>query len=260
MISPPDARPALLGNYGPGFTLHKGAFQDALALRYGWLPSNLPSHCACGTHFRVEHSLSCSKGGLPSIRHNEVRDAVSSWLSEVCNDVCVEPHLQPLSGEVLTGASANTEEGARLDIAANGFWGGRFERAYFDVRVFLRRIDNSLYLPPTGLMKGLRFVPMSNVFVRWNMAPSPPLSCLSLVGLDLLPQPVLKDWLHCCPRNGTSLIAPLLPGRDASSPLPSCSPQSSVFGVPALLLVVLPGMCCYLWTLSLQRLALTFEF
>ena len=61
---------------------------------------------------------------------------MSSWLSEVCNDDCVEPHLQPLSGEVLTGDSANTEEGARLDIAANSFWGGHFERAYFDVRVF----------------------------------------------------------------------------------------------------------------------------
>ena len=24
----------------------------------------------------------------------------------------------------------------RLDIAANGFWGGRFERTFFDVRVF----------------------------------------------------------------------------------------------------------------------------
>ena len=33
------------------------------------------------------------------------------------------------------------------------------------------------------------------------------------------------------------------------------------FGLPALLLVVLiPGVCCYLWTLSLQRMALTFEF
>ena len=25
-----------------GFCLHKGAFKDALALRYGWLPSNIP--------------------------------------------------------------------------------------------------------------------------------------------------------------------------------------------------------------------------
>ena len=119
-----------------GFSLHKGAFRDAMALRYGWLPSNVPTNCACGTHFTVEHALSCPKGGFPSIRHNEVRDTVGGWLSEVCNDVCIEPTLQPITGETLTGASAITEDGARLDIAANGFWGGCFERAYFDVRIF----------------------------------------------------------------------------------------------------------------------------
>ena len=32
--------------------------------------------------------------------------------------------------------SEELQDGARLDIAANGFWGGRFERAFFDVRVF----------------------------------------------------------------------------------------------------------------------------
>ena len=84
----------------------------------------------------VEHSLSCPKGSFPSIRHNEVRDTVGSWLSEVCSDVCIEPALQPITGETLTGSSAITEDGARLDIAVNGFWGGRYERAYFDVRVF----------------------------------------------------------------------------------------------------------------------------
>ena len=119
-----------------GFLLHKGAFRDALALRYGWLPSNTPTNCACWTHFSVEHSLSCPKGGFPSIRHNEVRDTVGSWLSEVCSDVCIEPALQPITGETLTGSSAILEDGARLDIAVNGFWGGRYERAYFDVRVF----------------------------------------------------------------------------------------------------------------------------
>ena len=54
----------------------------------------------------------------------------------MCSDVCIEPTLQPISGEPITGASAVTEDGARLDIAANGFWGGRYERAFFDVRVF----------------------------------------------------------------------------------------------------------------------------
>ena len=44
--------------------------------------------------------------------------------------------LQPVTEEVLTGATANTQDGACLDIAANGVWGGTFERTYFDVRVF----------------------------------------------------------------------------------------------------------------------------
>ena len=36
----------------------------------------------------------------------------------------------------MSGASAITEDGARLDIAANGFWGGRFEKTFMDVRIF----------------------------------------------------------------------------------------------------------------------------
>ena len=56
-----------------GFTLHKSAFWDALALRYDWTPSHLPSSCACGTCFSVEHALSCPKGGFPPLRHNEIR-------------------------------------------------------------------------------------------------------------------------------------------------------------------------------------------
>ena len=37
---------------------------------------------------------------------------------------------------MFTGTSSYTQDGARLDIAANGFWGGRFERTFFDVQVF----------------------------------------------------------------------------------------------------------------------------
>ena len=50
--------------------------------------------------------------------------------------MCTEPELLPATGENLAGASANIQPGARLDIAANGVWGGSFERTYFDVRVF----------------------------------------------------------------------------------------------------------------------------
>ena len=57
-------------------------------------------------------------------------------MSEVCHNVCIERTLQPITGEALSVTSAITEDGARLDVAAGGFWGGRFERAFFDVRVF----------------------------------------------------------------------------------------------------------------------------
>ena len=50
--------------------------------------------------------------------------------------MCTEPELLPVTGENLAGASANIQPGARLDIAANGVWGGSSERTYFDVRVF----------------------------------------------------------------------------------------------------------------------------
>ena len=72
----------------------------------------------------------------PSLRHNEIRDLTATLLTEVCSDVCVEPTLQTTSDEVLSRNSANSTDGARLDIAVNGFWGGRFERTYLDVRVF----------------------------------------------------------------------------------------------------------------------------
>ena len=68
--------------------------------------------------------------------HNEVHDLTANLLSEVCNNIVIEPHLQPFSGETLQYKTANRDDNARLDIAANGFWGGRFERSYFDVRIF----------------------------------------------------------------------------------------------------------------------------
>ena len=119
------------------FCLHKRAFFDALALRYGWLPSSLPTKCVCGASFTVEHSLSCPKGGFTSIRHNEIRNFTAKLLTEVCNDVEVEPQLQPLTGKEFPGAAGtNTNAGARLDIAMNGFWSSRYERTFVDVRVF----------------------------------------------------------------------------------------------------------------------------
>ena len=118
------------------YHLSKREFWDAVNVRYGWPLSRLPSKCACGVNFDLEHSLSCKKGGFVIQRHNELRDLTADLLSEVCKDVSVEPQLQGLTGEILTsGRSAIRSNEARLDISARGVW-CRNQRAFFDVRVF----------------------------------------------------------------------------------------------------------------------------
>ena len=65
-----------------------------------------------------------------------MRDLTAELLTEVYHDVEGEPHLQPLDDETFKYKTANVEDGARLDISMNGFWGGCFEKCYTDIRVF----------------------------------------------------------------------------------------------------------------------------
>ena len=83
----------------------------------------------------MDHAFSCSRGGNPSLRHNELRDLTAQLLSETCPNVSTEPELQPLSGESLTYLMSNVQDGAHLDVRA-GFWGDRHQSAFFDVRMF----------------------------------------------------------------------------------------------------------------------------
>ena len=115
--------------------MHKGAFRDALCLRYGWTPPHFPSHCTCGSSLTVEHALNCKCGGFPSLRHNELWDITANLLTEICPDVQIEPMLQSLSGEQFSYQSAITDNNARSDIAVSNFWSSR-QRSYLDIRVF----------------------------------------------------------------------------------------------------------------------------
>ena len=71
---------------------------------------------------------------------NEIR-VTAELLSEVCHSVSIKPHLQSAEGEAFRGASANSNDGACLDISANGFGGGGggggvLRELFFNVRVF----------------------------------------------------------------------------------------------------------------------------
>ena len=103
-------------------------------LRYGWIPSRIPLFCEADPP--LWWSMLSHARGEDSLRDNQIWDVTANLLTEVCNDIRTEPDLQPLTGETMTRSTANTADGARLDIAVNGFWGGRYERTFLDVRVF----------------------------------------------------------------------------------------------------------------------------
>ena len=66
---------------GNHFEMSPDEFRDSIALRYGRVPVDLPSHCdADNETFDVTHALNCARGGLVYARHNELRDLNCSLL------------------------------------------------------------------------------------------------------------------------------------------------------------------------------------
>ena len=116
-----------------GFDLNKREFRDAVKLRYDWSVEDIPSTCACGEAFTIDHSMICKLGGFITQRHNELRGLETEFLSMVCSDVELEPVLQDISGERLHKGYKKAQD-ARLDIHALGLW-ERHQSAFFDVRV-----------------------------------------------------------------------------------------------------------------------------
>ena len=60
-------------------------------------PRHVPSQCACGKCFTVEHIFSCPYGGFSVLCLNDIRDTTASLLSEVCHNVALEPTFTTLS-------------------------------------------------------------------------------------------------------------------------------------------------------------------
>ena len=94
-------------------------------------PIKISLKSAYGANFNLTHALHCEKGG-----YNEIRETSAKLMNEVCQDVQIEPKLQPLQGEGFVDNSTTAEDEAQLDIIANELWGSRFSRAFFDVKNF----------------------------------------------------------------------------------------------------------------------------
>ena len=62
-----------------GTELGAQEWRDALFLRYGLDPPDLPTHCdGCQAKFSISHTLDFQKGGLVTARHNELRDGATN--------------------------------------------------------------------------------------------------------------------------------------------------------------------------------------
>ena len=114
--------------------MNKEEFRDALALKYNKFIPGLPSRCPCGNPFNPSHAMDCKKGGFVHTRHDNLRNLEAALLSEVCKDVIIEQHLQPITGEEFDLRSANTDDEAQLDVKARGFH-RQGQSALYDVRV-----------------------------------------------------------------------------------------------------------------------------
>ena len=117
-----------------GFNPNKREFRDAVKLRYDWPVEDIPSTCACGEAFTVDHSMICKLGDFITQRHNELRDLRAEFLSLVCSDVEIEPVLQDISGEHLNRGSSKAQD-TSLDIHVRCFYSESHRSVFFDVRV-----------------------------------------------------------------------------------------------------------------------------
>ena len=58
---------------------------------------------------------------LVAQRQDSVRNLLTTFIDKICNNVEIEPRLQPLDNERFNLRSAVTSSEARLDIKAGGF-------------------------------------------------------------------------------------------------------------------------------------------
>ncbi|MGL4997609.1 MAG: hypothetical protein ACRC5T_01270, partial [Cetobacterium sp.] len=120
-----------------GTELAGGEFRDGLRMRYGLPPQDLPDKCdGCGQNFTVEHAMSCKKGGLVLIRHNDVKDEWHHLCAQALTPSAVsdEPLILHGQGRPTVNADGEVPLELRGDVSAHGFW-KRGTTAIFDVRI-----------------------------------------------------------------------------------------------------------------------------
>ena len=78
---------------------------------------------------------------------------------------------------MLTYATANVEDGARLDVSVTGFWGGRHQKVFLMLRSsiqMLQGIVDHRFLLYTESLRRIKDISMSREFVKLKWLPLHP--------------------------------------------------------------------------------------
>ena len=98
------------------YNLNKKQFLDAVGINYQLPIPNLSTRCPCSKKIDAQHAASWEMGDFVTLRRNKLRDITGALLEAICQDVAIEPILQPVSDNNLVLSTANTN-----DVSARSF-------------------------------------------------------------------------------------------------------------------------------------------
>ena len=134
-----------------GQYLNKSEYQDAMRMRFGIKPENIPDFCACRKPFTVTHSQVCPKGGYIIMRHDKIKNYLFKKVSQIYKDTQIEPKLHPV-GEENLAVGTDLTEGARSDIRIRGMH-REFQNTFIDVKVTNVCADTYAHQSPNETLK-----------------------------------------------------------------------------------------------------------
>jgi hypothetical protein len=139
-----------------GTALSADEFRDNLRIRLGLEPTSLPHCCeGCGQRFSVEHAMSCKKGGLVMLRHNDVAAEWHHLCAQALTPAAVtdEPLIHTSRDVRQAGANGTAPQPElRGDVSAHGFW-RRGTTAIFDIRVTDTEVASNRGMDPKKVLK-----------------------------------------------------------------------------------------------------------
>ena len=130
---------SIVPNKWAGTILSPLEFRDGINLRYGFLPRDIATHCACGAVNTRTHPQDCKIGGLVQARHNLLKREFQHLMSLAYGKASVSDEPPIYTGRKSKDERKKIEQrqvdpNRRGDILVRGFWQAGRE-CIFDVQV-----------------------------------------------------------------------------------------------------------------------------